>query len=187
MIFLISGLILLPDRCLNSVINSIVLPEYLLTLTNHPNFGVRLASIRLLFKYVQRTERLQPNGYRLEKIEGYQLLASQLFNWGCSKVTTPSMMDEMASAILSLIHGVEVYTTSRIPELPIRGAQVRTAALPPLLALLPILASAGNQHVATIHNLIVHVHDIIARVQNFLKTGTYTVSKNSFLAFICML
>ena len=79
----------------------------------------------------------------------------------------------MASAILSLIHGVEVYTTSRIPELPIRGAQVRTAALPPLLALLPILASAGNQHVATIHNLIVHVHDIVARVQNFLKTGKY--------------
>ena len=53
--------------------------------------------------------------------------------------------------------------------MPICGAQVRKAALPPLLALLPVLASAGNQHVATSHCLIVHVHDIIARVPNLLK------------------
>ena len=162
----------MPDSSVATVMTSIILPEHLLTLSNHPLFEVRLSSIRLLFKYVQRTERLHPNGYRVEKIHGYQLLASQLFNWGCgSKAnSTPPMMDKMASAILSFIHGLEVYTTARIPELPIRGAQVRTASLPPLLALLPVLAAAGSQHVATTHNLIVHVHDIIARVPNVLKT-----------------
>ena len=188
----------MPDSSVATVMTSIILPEHLLTLSNHPLFEVRLSSIRLLFKYVQRTERLHPNGYRVEKVHGYQLLASQLFNWGCSTgsskqkpnnnysntatttaaattSTTPPMMDKMASAILSFIHGLEVYTTSRIPELPIRGAQVRTAALPPLLAMLPVLAAAGSQHVATTHNLVIHVHDIIARVPNVLKTDYETV------------
>ena len=188
----------MPDSSVATVMTSVILPEHLLTLSNHPLFEVRLSSIRLLFKYVQRTERLHPNGYRVEKVHGYQLLASQLFNWGCSTgsskqkpnnnysntatttaaattSTTPPMMDKMASAILSFIHGLEVYTTSRIPELPIRGAQVRTAALPPLLAMLPVLAAAGSQHVATTHNLVIHVHDIIARVPNVLKTDYETV------------
>ena len=104
----------MPDTSVTTVVTSIILPEYLLTLANHPNFGVRVAAIRLLFKYIQRTERVHPNGFRVEVIQGYELLATQLYNWGYSQVSPP-LMDRIASSILSLIHGVEVYSTSRIP------------------------------------------------------------------------
>ena len=35
--------------------------------------------------------------------------------------------------------------------------------------MLPVLAAAGSVHLATLHALIVHLHDIISRVQFFLK------------------
>ena len=111
---LYGAMINMPDTSVTTVVTSIILPEYLLTLANHPNFGVRVAAIRLLFKYIQRTERVHPNGFRVEVIQGYELLATQLYNWGYSQVSPP-LMDRIASSILSLIHGVEVYSTSRIP------------------------------------------------------------------------
>ena len=72
-------------------------------------------------------------------------------------------------SVLQIFTCMKPFSIASFQELPICGAQVRKAALPPLLALLPVLASAGNQYVATSHCLIVHVHDIIARVPNLLK------------------
>lgn len=158
----------MPDSSVMTTMTSVILPEYILILVNHPDPFVRLSATRLLSKYVQRTCRLYPNGFRVDKIEGYQLLAAQLFTWGFKPVPGP-VIDRLSSSILSLVHGVEIYSTSRIPELPTRGAKVRSSALPPLLALLPNLAAAGSGHLATLHSLIVHLHDIIARVHNFLK------------------
>ena len=111
-----------------------VMPEYILTMINHPDAHARLAGVRLLVKYVQRTWRNHPDGYRMDKIHGYQLLACQLFSAGCSNVS-PNVMDQIASSLLSLVHGVEVSSTSNLPELPSRHARIRSSALPPLLAL----------------------------------------------------
>jgi hypothetical protein len=156
------SLINMPDSSVTTAMTSIILPEYILALVNHPSGGTRCSATRLLVKYVQRTCRHYPNGYRLDKIEGYQLLATQLFSWGC-KDASASLLEKVAAAVLSLVHGVEVGNVTLLPEVPARGAKIRSAALPPLLALLPSLAAVGIVHVATAHALIVHLHDIVAR------------------------
>ena len=110
------------------------MPEYILTMVNHPDAHAKLAGVRLLVKYVQRTCRNHPNGYRMENIEGYQLLACQLFS-GSYKGVPSNVLDQIVSSLLSLVHDVEVGSVTNLPELPSRHAKIRSSALPPLLAL----------------------------------------------------
>ena len=112
-----------------------LLPEYILTLVNHPDAHATLAGVRLLVKYVQRTWRSHPDGYRMDEIQGYHLLACQLFSGGCSSDVPPDVLDHIACSLLSLVHGVEVGTITNLPELPSRQARIRSSALPPLLSL----------------------------------------------------
>ena len=96
------------------------------------------------------------------------LLACQLHSWGCQGAT-PIIMEKLASTLLSLIHTSPIPNLQNLPEMALRGAQIRSEALPPFLALLPALASAGSQFLPTLKCLVVHLHDILARVENFLK------------------
>ncbi len=155
----------MPDTSITTVMTSVIFPEYILILINHPSDGVRYAATRLLLKYVQRTRRHYPNGYRLDKIAGYYILASQLqfWPWKGSAYT-----EGIVLAILSLIHDTEVTTFSNLPELPSKGARIRSPALPPLLSLLPSVTSAGLKHVSISHALIVHLHDLLAKVPGLL-------------------
>ena len=166
------ALLNMPDSASAKATTSIIQPEFILVFINHPEPHTRLSALRLLVKHVQRTERIVQQGgsFKLLKIKGFHLLASQLTSWGCKTVPS-SVMDPTASAILSLVHGNDVFSTSTIPDLPTRGAKIRMYALPALLALLPPLAASGNVHLATTHSLIVHLHDITTRVQNFVKEG----------------
>ena len=164
---LYGALLNIPDSAITAVTMSVVLPEYVLTLMNHPEAWTRLAAVQLLVKYVQRSTRYHSDGYRMEKIHGYYLMAGQIFSWECPEAGT---LDAIACALLSLIHGSEVSSTSRLPELPTRGARIRPAALPALLSLLPLAARGGSAHLASLHALIVHLHDMTARVQNFLPS-----------------
>ena len=139
------ALLNMPDTAVHTAKMSIVLPEYILVLVNHPDPYVRLAAIRVMVKYVQRTcNGNNSDGYRINKIGGFHLLACQISSWGC--VSVPSVvMEQTVSALLSLVHGVDVYSTSNIPELPSRGASIRATALAPILALLPALAASGKR------------------------------------------
>ena len=169
------ALLNMPDTAVSTAKMSIILPEYILVLVNHPDPYVRLAAIRVMVKYVQRTcSGNNSDGYRINKICGFHLLACQISSWGC--ISVPSVvMEKTVSALLSLVHGVDVYSTSNIPELPARGASIRANFLAPILALLPALAASGNTHLATTHSVIVHLHDIITKVQNFVRKEHQTL------------
>ena len=163
------ALINMPDSAATKATTSIIQPEFILVFLNHPEPHTRLSALKLLVKHVQRTERIGQLS-KLLKIKGFHLLACQLTSWGCK--TVPSLvMDHTASAILTLVHANDIFSTSAIPDLPTRGAKIRMYALPALLALLPPLAASGNVHLAITHSLIVHLHDITTRVQNFVKEG----------------
>lgn len=166
---ILSGALLnMPDVDLNEVVTSVLLPEYILTLINHPEALTRLAGVQFLSKYVERTANGKME--QLGKIHGFQLLACQLYSWVCRGVD-PAIVDKLVTTLVSLVHGgLDVTSITALPELPMRGARVRAEALPPLLAMLPLMAAAGNQHLATLHALIVHLHDIMARVHNFVRT-----------------
>ena len=110
------------------------MPEYILTMLNHSDAYARVAGVKLLVKYVQRTCRNHPNGYRMDKIQGYQLLACQLFS-GSYKEVPSNVLDQIVSSLLSLVHEVEVGSVTNLPELPSRHAKIQSSALPPLLAL----------------------------------------------------
>ena len=166
------ALLNMPDNSAAKATSSVILPEFILVFANHPDPHTRLSALRLLVKHVQRTESISHRNanFKLHQIKGFHLLSCQLTSWDC-KTVSPLVMDKTASSILSLLHGSDVFSTSTIPELPTRGANVLMYALPALLALLPPLAASGNIHLATTHSLIVHLHDITTRVQNFIKEG----------------
>ena len=133
---IINGALLnMPDSFVVTATTSMLLPEYILTLVNHNDPRTRVAATRLLVRYVQRTCRNHSDGYRLDNIQAYQLLACQLGAWELKAVPN-AIVEHLAVALLSLMHGVEVTSINGIPELPSRGAHIRAVVLPPLLALL---------------------------------------------------
>ncbi len=160
-----SALLNMPDSHVTPMMTSIVFPEYILTLMNHTSVRVRYAATRLLLQYVQRTKRHYPNGYRMDKIAGYYILAVQLhaFDWKGGPYA-----EALITAVLSLVHDTEITSMSHLPEIPSRGAKVRSFAMPAFLSLIPSVVAGGIQHVAVAHALIVRLHDILAKVPGVL-------------------
>ena len=157
--YLVNALQNLPDDMVKDAVSQVLTPEFILVITNHPNEEIRSVAVRLMREYIQRTHgTLEVHGHRLLKLEGYLLLANQLHQY---KAT-----ENLVNTCLSIFHGrpMLLYDGQEI-QANIKSSSVRTPGLVPLLALLP----KSLNDVALAHSLIVHLHELCAKVPGLLR------------------
>ncbi len=152
----------LPDATVPHVVREIILPEHLLILCNHPSDGVREGATWLLWRYVARSSSSasEPGGGRMGRVGGYRLLAQQLHRH--------PVTDAMVNACLSLVHDRD-FNLDESPEIPAHAqVTVRASGMAAVLALLPGACASGD--VALAHLLVLHVHELLAKVPGLLRT-----------------
>ena len=148
----------LPDNKVKDVASQALLPEYIIVLANHPKAKLRASAIGLLWQYINRTHAiLEEHGHRLLKMEGYLLLANQLHQYQAT--------ENVVNACLSIVHNRRLILYE-CPEIPTHvQILILAPGLVPLLALMP---NSLNE-VALAHALIMHVHELCAKVQGLLR------------------
>ena len=158
MAYLVNTLQNLPDDLVKDVVTEAINPETILVISNHPNPEIRNLAVRLMWQYIDRTHKtLEPHGYRLLKLEAYLLLANQLHQY---KAT-----ENLVNGCLSIVHGRPL-SLFECPEIPSNfQISIRTPGLVPLLALM----SKTLDDVALAHGIIVHVHELCAKVPGLLR------------------